>query len=422
MKIFDIALKDLTHSFRSLFAVGMMVAAPLLLTGLIYMAFGGGSGGQAEMPALQVGLVNLDSPPAGSPLDIGASIVEMFTDPSVGDWLAASSFADEAQARQAVNRQEIGAAVLIPENLSRSILEGGVLPPVVILQDPTLTIGPQVAKDMVLSMLEGVAGGGVAVETLNSRLEQHGLPPDPSGLPALLAGYQDWYVAFQRALFHTPERAALRLQAPSAGEAGADPFQQVIGLTMAGQMIFFAFFTGAFTMSSVINEQEGGTLARLFTTPTGRSTILAGKLLAVVMLVFIQGLVLVILGRLLFGVEWGWPGSAALALVGQTAAASGLGALIISPLKSSRQVGPVIGGVMTVLGMLGGLFTVAIPNLPALFNRISVFTPHYWVIHTWELGMEGAGAGELLLPFGVALAFGLAAFALGAVLFSRRFA
>ena len=40
MKILDIAFKDLTRSFRSAFAVGMMFVAPLLITGLIYFAFG----------------------------------------------------------------------------------------------------------------------------------------------------------------------------------------------------------------------------------------------------------------------------------------------------------------------------------------------------------------------------------------------
>ncbi len=41
MKILEIALKDLTRSFRSLFAVGMTIVAPLLLIGLISLAFGG---------------------------------------------------------------------------------------------------------------------------------------------------------------------------------------------------------------------------------------------------------------------------------------------------------------------------------------------------------------------------------------------
>ena len=57
MKILDIALKDLTRSFRSAFAIGMMVVAPLMLTGLIYFAFGGMSSGDVSMTAIKVGVV-----------------------------------------------------------------------------------------------------------------------------------------------------------------------------------------------------------------------------------------------------------------------------------------------------------------------------------------------------------------------------
>ena len=68
MKVIDIALKDLIQTTRSVFALGMMVAAPLLIIGLIYFAFGGlNSADGAPPPAVQVGLVNLDTLPADSP-------------------------------------------------------------------------------------------------------------------------------------------------------------------------------------------------------------------------------------------------------------------------------------------------------------------------------------------------------------------
>jgi len=64
MKMLDIAFKDLTRSFRSLFAIGMMVGAPLLITGLIYFAFGGGHTSASDLPAVKVGVVNADQLPA----------------------------------------------------------------------------------------------------------------------------------------------------------------------------------------------------------------------------------------------------------------------------------------------------------------------------------------------------------------------
>ena len=114
----------------------------------------------------------------------------------------------------------------------------------------------------------------------------------------------------------------------------------MMGLVMAGQMIFFSFFTGAYAMISILQETEEGTLARLFTTPTDRTSILSGKFLAVLLMVILQGMVLMVAGSLLFGINWGEPGSVALALTGQVLAAVGLGVLLISFVKTSSQGGP----------------------------------------------------------------------------------
>jgi ABC-2 type transport system permease protein len=195
-----------------------------------------------------------------------------------------------------------------------------------------------------------------------------------------------------------------------------------MGLTMAGQMIFFAFFTGAYSMMSILTEQEEGTLARLFTTPTDRTAILAGKLLAVFLTVIVQGIFLMIFARFVFRVDWGQPGSMALALLGQVIAASGLGVLLISVVKNTNQGGPMLGGGLSVLGMLGGLFTVAVPNLPAFLSQISRFTPQGWVLEGWKLSLAGQSPASLLVPFAVMTAMGVLMFVLGTLKFRRRLA
>ncbi len=45
MKIFDIAIKDMTRSFRSAFALIFMFGVPLLMTGMFYFMFGGAGKG-----------------------------------------------------------------------------------------------------------------------------------------------------------------------------------------------------------------------------------------------------------------------------------------------------------------------------------------------------------------------------------------
>jgi ABC-type multidrug transport system permease subunit len=111
-----------------------------------------------------------------------------------------------------------------------------------------------------------------------------------------------------------------------------------------------------------------------------------------------------------------------LAVVGQVMAASGLGVLLIAFVKSTRQAGPVLGGGLTAFGMLGGLFTAAIPSMPALFDALALFTPHGWVLRSWKLAMAGGPPTGLLVPFGITVVMGAIMFSVGAMLFRRRFA
>ncbi len=61
------------------------------------------------------------------------------------------------------------------------------------------------------------------------------------------------------------------MRSPGAPDAQPEtPMKKIISVIMAGQMIFFAFYTGAYSMTSILKEEEEGTLARLFTTPTDR--------------------------------------------------------------------------------------------------------------------------------------------------------
>lgn len=426
MKILDIALNDLTRSFRSAFAIGMMVVAPLLLTGLIYFAFGSMTGGDVSMTEIRVGVVNADMLPADSMIDtpIGDNIRSMFFDESVKSWITARYYDDEISVRSAVDNQEIGVAVIIPQDFTSHYLSGAQDNQVLIISDPTLSIGPAVVDDMVTMMVDGVAGGGIAIQTLIERQEANGAQPDPAQIPGWIERYGTWYRDFQRDLFHNPDQAALVLAAPAASvDKAADPLQQMMGLTMAGQMIFFAFFTAAYAMMSILREDEEGTLARLFTTPTDRTNILAGKFLAVFITVVIQGLVLLIAGHFAFKITWGEPLNITIALIGQVIAAGGLGVLLISFVKTTKQGGPVLGGGLTAFGMLGGLFTSNIPGgMPEAFNALANFVPQGWVMKTWRMVLGGQPTGDLLVPLAVMVVMGIGMFTIGALMFRRRYA
>jgi ABC-2 type transport system permease protein len=414
VKILDIAIKDFVRSMRSRFAIGMMIFAPLVITGLIFAAFGGSSQSTPDLPALKLGVVNLDQPPADMPA-LGKMLEEMFGDPSVSGWLKVIQFGDKASARQAVDRQQIGMAVLIPPDFTQEMLSEGGKSQLILVQDPTLSIGPMVVKNMVDSFIDGIDGARIAVRVA----AENGLS-DPTQVNQQ---YQTWFAGFQHALYHDPQHAALVMQSPGVAKTQSEsPMKKVIGAIMAGQMIFFAFYTGAYSMTSILKEDEEGTLARLFTTPTTRTSILAGKFLAVLLTVIGQMIVLLLVGHLVFGVEWGSPLSVAVAGLGQVVAACGLGVLLISFIKNSKQTGPILGGGLAFLGMFGGLFTVAVPDLPDFMVKASLFTPQGWVLQAWKLSMAGDPPSAILLTAVVLVAMGGVMFLGGVAVFRRRFA
>jgi ABC-2 type transport system permease protein len=428
MKMIAIALKDIKQSFRSLFAVGMMLGAPLLITGLIYFAFSGLAGGKtgSDLPTLKVAVVNLDRP-AENQQNYGAMVIAFLKDKRMPGWLQISELSDEKTARSEIDRQEIGAAVIVPENFTHAILSANSTANITIVQDPTLRIGPAVLKDLLTQLTDGINGGRIAIMVATSRLVSSGGQVDSAEQQSIIQNYSTWYSNLSTDIHHGQEPELFvrlpNIQASTtANGAGTSPVANLMAQIMAGMLIFFAFFTGAYASQSILREDESGTLPRLFTCPTQRSTILAGKLLAVFSIVLVQSVVLMTLSGIAFRINWGQPLSAALVVLGQVVAASGFGILLISLVKNSRQAGAVVGGVISGTGLLGGLFSASVPNMPGFFNNITHFTPQGWVMDGWKAALAGSSTGQIVPIFVVLLLTGIIFFAAGSVIFRRRFA
>jgi ABC-2 type transport system permease protein len=233
--------------------------------------------------------------------------------------------------------------------------------------------------------------------------------------------YAEWaqQVGQQRAGNQHP---LVEVQAPPRQAAPTNQLSDLAGKIMAGQLIFFSFYTAAASAQSIITEEEQMTLARLFTTPTARTAILAGKFIATFAMVLGQALVLTVASALMFRIRWGEPLTVALVILGLVVVSSGLGLFLMSFVKNSRQAGLVMGAVLTVLGMAGGLFSAGMDVLPRAFETVALFTPQGWAMRGWKLSLAGASPGQVLLPVAVVLAMGVAFFSAGAVTFRRRLA
>ncbi len=422
MKVLDIALKDMLRSFRNRFALVMMFVAPLLITGIIYFAFGGlGGDGGFDLPVTRVQVVNLDQPGPQFSFSFGQMLVEFLQDERLANLLQVTEAADEPSARTAVDSQAAGVAVIIPPDFTTAALASEGRTAITLYQDPTLTLGPSIVKGIVSQFVDGFAGTSIAANAVADQLGQREVMLD-AGLQQEVAMQ---YGAWAEALGESWEEGAhpvLDVQPPPTQAEPASQETVIFGAIMAGMVIFFAFFTGASTAETIIREDEGGTLARLFTTPTPRAVILGGKFAASFVTLIVQVVVLMLASAIIFRIRWGEPLAVALVALGLVVAAAGLGVFIMSFLKSTRQAGPVMGTVLTLSGMVGGLFTTGFQNLPAAYDTITLLTPHGWALRGWKLALAGGGVSDVLLPALATLGMGIVFFVIGALVFRRRFA
>lgn len=426
MKVFDIAFKDMLRSFRSAFAVGMMLVAPLLQTGLIYAAFGGllnqSENQEMSIPVIAVQVVNRDlGAPAGD-LNAGDMLVDLFNDDRLQSIFAVSVAEDEAAARAAVDRQEAAAALFIPADFTRAALTPGKQAQITVYEDPALTFGPGLVREVVDQFLDGFSGGQIAASALREQFAAQGHAPDSALEQQIMTGYGIWLQSISSAQgLDLPVDIAPPARDAAPESTGSDQRTSFLGPVMVGMMILFVFFGAALTAQTIVTEQEEGTLARMLTTPTPAAVILGGKLAAVFLTLIVQTLVLIALSALVFGINWGNPLTILLASVGMVISAAGFGVLLLSFIKTSRQAGPVIGGVVTFTAMLSGLMTTGLPSVPSFFEMTGLALPQGWALRAFRLALSGAAPHEVIVPLLVMLAFGIIFFMAGARVFRARF-
>jgi len=164
---------------------------------------------------------------------------------------------------------------------------------------------------------------------------------------------------------------------------------------------------------SLVTERTRGTLVRLQTAPISRTTILAGKALACFICTVTISVVLVIVGRLLFGLRPTSVGMVAFAIVSSAIAFAGIMMLLSVLGKTEQAAGGIGWAVLIVMAMLGGGM-IPLFILPPWLKTLSNVSPIKWSI----LAMEGAiwrqfSFQEMLVPCGILIGVGVLFFAIG---------
>jgi len=433
MKAFDIALKDMTRSFRSVFAVVFMFVVPLLVTGMFYFMFGNiASDGGFNLPKTKVVIANLDEGgpkfqvnpkniPGGKKADtMGDLIVSILQSEEMAELIEITLATSAESARTAVDIQAAQVAIIIPTDFSHQFADVDGEAVIEFYQDPTLTMGPAIMRAILNRFMDGMAGVKIAVNVF--------LDEADTSESAMAGQVVQLYLKDSLAESDDPAGELLEIRAPANSQKSEAAETQnlmlnIIGPIMGGMMVFYAFYTGASTAQSILKEEEERTLPRLFTTPTSQATILTGKLLSVFMTVCVQVIVLLVAARLLFGIEWGNLLSVILMAAGIIFSASSFGIFVNSFLKNTKQAGVLFGGVLTVTGMMGMIKIFAMNSAIAnkMGDTVSLLVPQGWAVRGLIQSMNGEPLNSVLTTVLVSLVWSAAFFVIGVWRFNRRY-
>ncbi|MBC8264222.1 MAG: ABC transporter permease, partial [Anaerolineales bacterium] len=179
---------------------------------------------------------------------------------------------------------------------------------------------------------------------------------------------------------------------------------------MIVQFVVFGLNTSAMVL---VLERKSRTLQRLLTTPITRTQVIAGHVLAMFIVVFLQQVLYVAFGQLAFGVDYMRQPLAILLVMAALALwVSSLGLLIGAASKSEDQVIMWSLIAMFVFSAMGGAwFPLDITG--KTFAAIGHLMPTAWAMDGFQnIVLRGLGLSSVLLPVGILLAYAVAFFGL----------
>lgn len=374
---------DLRRRFRDRSIIIFGVIAPMALATIIGLAFGDGDDFE-----VRIGLVDEDRS------DVSVRIAASLTSIGEDTPLRFEPIDGLDRARQRVDDDDIGAALVIPGGFAASLAAASPMPLTVVRGSDDLFSG-----DIATGVAEGVA----------SRVDA------------------------SRLVFATATDAGADPAAALAATANLDPALEVdesvlggafnVAAYMAPSMaMLFLFFTVGVGARSLLTEQQEGTLTRLRAAPVTDAQILAGKTIAVVATGLLSLVVVYGSSSLALGVDWGDPIGTMALIVSAVLAVAGIGTFVTALARTDAQADGYTLMVTFVLALLGGNFTPP-GSMTETMRTLSLATPNGWALRGFtELAAGRGGITDVLVPVAVLLVIAATTGGIGLGRLSRRLA
>ncbi len=397
-KIWYVAAKDLLQLTKDRFGLAWLIALPLLLMGVLGSLTSEISSSSASLRAT-LPVVNLDGGTSSKAL-----IDELRHTPS----LTIQVRTDETALEKAVRNGDQVALLIIPKGFSAALQSAHPSAHVTYYavpgnSDQRATIASYSVQSVVQHLAwSTVIGHAVATAQLRSAGRV-----DP-GLTGQLT---------QQASTQLSQAPPIAVQTINASGRKINYQDQ----TVPGYALMFALFGITAGAGALLEEKESGTLKRLLIAPLPPFALLGGKALSLFLQSIAQLTILFALGALLFKIDLG-PSIPALALlvIGTSLAATGLGMIIVSFVRTQRQLRPITTLVVLSFSAVGGSwFPISLE--PQWLQGLSKISLNGWAMEGFNgLMIFGKGFTDVLPNILALFLYGIICFTVAIRLFRFR--
>jgi ABC-2 type transport system permease protein len=428
--IATVALKDLILVVRDRFGLFWMLAFPLLIA--LFFGFLAGGGGESRA-ALPIAVVDRDQ--TGASRALVERLKARMVPGSDKDGRPARPMLSVQtlpleEARDRVRKGELAAYIVIPRGGGNVSPFGPFGPPLEVGYDPR--------RSAEVGFLQGIlmetAYAGVQEQFSDPRKYREQIDKagrelaNAPGIPAeQKKAFQELFRSLEdfagridpKVMRQAGPAATARLKMEPVASDRAQP-PSAFAVTFPSAVLWGILGCVTTFAISIVLERIQGTFLRLQTAPLSWGQILAGKGLACFLACCGVEVILLLVGRIVFGVRWGNGALLAAAVVCTAVCFTGIMMFVSTLGKTPAGVAGSGWGIMMPMAMIGGGM-IPLIAMPGWLLVVSNISPVKWGI----LALEGAiwrgfGAVEMLLPCGILLALGVTGFVAGAQILSLR--
>jgi len=338
---------------------------------------------------------------------------ELAADLEAGEGIEVLTGLDEDEARKDLRRFDLRLAVVIPDEADAAVADGSPLQLGYLLNEADTDAFAIVG--VVRAGLDRLTMPTAAAVTLVDATADGDAPLSQADALAIIERLGDGTVGLDGL---ARDNAIERTTVGDSGFADASPF----ALTAAQNVVLFTFITSLTTATVMVRSRARGIIGRALASPTGAPAIAVGLTASWFLLALAQSALILVVGALAFGVDWGDPLAATLLVVLFAAAGAGAGLLAGAVFGNEERLGAAAAPIGLVLGALGGCMVPA-EFFPDSIRTVAKAVPHFWALEGWQTVLfDGGSVADIAGPLGVLALFAAAFVGLGSVLLRRSLA